>query len=171
MKHARNVHSNIISEEVVLAEYQAVYRYMLTVCRNEHEAEEVTQEAFFRAMKANDFRGDGSIYSWLCSIARHIWLNKYKKKRRETAFDDMEQSSTVPSLEEQLVDKDMSLQIYRVLHEIEEPYKEVFSLRVFGELSFKDIAGLFGKTESWGRVTFHRAKKMIVEKLRKEGWL
>ncbi|MCI8506976.1 MAG: hypothetical protein HFJ06_00220 [Lachnospiraceae bacterium] len=54
------------------------------------------------------------------------------------------------------------MQVYKVLHEMKEPYKEVFSLRVFGQLSFAKIAGIFGKTESWARVTYHRANMAIL---------
>lgn len=73
------------------------------------------------------------------------------------------------SIEQQIEDKDISLHIHRKLHQLPEPYREVFTLRVFGQLSFKDIANLFSKTENWARVTCHRARKMIVEKLREDG--
>lgn len=62
--------------------------------------------------------------------------------------------------------KETVFEIHKILHELEEPYKEVFSLRIFGELSFKQIGELFGKTESWARVTFHRAKVKIREELK-----
>ena len=48
---------------------------------------------------------------------------------------------------------------------MEEPYKEVFQLRVFGELSFADIGKIFHKTESWARVTYHRARLKLQEKM------
>ena len=161
----------IITEEIVRAEYQAVYRYMLSLCRNEWEAEEVTQEAFFRAMKSSDYRGESSIYSWLCTIAKNVWLNRIKKSQREIPTEEFEQKDERLSFEEQLMNKDTAMQIHEIVHSLDEPYKEVFSLRIFGELAFKDIARLFGKTESWGRVTFHRAKRMIVEKMREDGLL
>ncbi len=74
------------------------------------------------------------------------------------------------AVEQKVLEKETALQIHEVLHNLQEPYKEVFSLRVFGQLSFAEIAGLFSKTESWARVTFHRARKMITEKMRKEGY-
>ena len=46
---------------------------------------------------------------------------------------------------------------------MDEPYKEVFSLRVFGELPFEKIGTIFGKSSGWVRVTFYRAKKQIVD--------
>ena len=49
------------------------------------------------------------------------------------------------------------------LHRLKEPYREVFTLRVLGELHFRDIADLFGKSESWAKVTFYRAKDKLIE--------
>ena len=58
--------------------------------------------------------------------------------------------------------------IHARLHELPEPYKEVFTLRVFGELEYAQIARLFGKTESWARVTYHRAKMKLTEAVEEE---
>lgn len=54
--------------------------------------------------------------------------------------------------------------ICKTVHSMAEPYKEVFLLRVLGELSFKEISHIFGKSESWAKVTFFRAKIKVVEK-------
>lgn len=62
--------------------------------------------------------------------------------------------------------KEQVLQIYKIIHEMEEPYKEVFWMRTFSNLSFKDISLFFGKTESWARVTYYRAKCKIKEVLK-----
>lgn len=160
----------LITNEVILAEYKVVYRYMLSVCGDEHEAEDVTQEAFYKAIDKGDFHGDSSIYSWLCSIAKNLWLNRHKRAKRTTSMEGCEErlSGEGPGFEEQMADKEMSGKIHRILHLMMEPYKEVFTLRVFGELSFKEIAGLFGKTESWARVTYHRARKMIIERVKED---
>lgn len=162
-----------ISEEVLCAEYEAVYRYILCLCRNDTEAQDLTQETFLRAMKSSrGFEGQSSLYTWLCAIGKNLWLNRCKKQSRETAVDELpaEAATDQSSLEEQLIEKDTAMRIHRVLHHIDEPYKEVFSLRVFGQLPFADIASLFGKTESWARVTYYRAKNQISDKLRKDGY-
>ena len=80
-------------------------------------------------------------------------------------------ASESPPLEEVIADGELLRQVHRIIHKMDEPYKEVFTLKVFGDLSFKDISSLFGKTESWARVTYHRARKKIIEVLRKENWL
>ena len=64
-----------------------------------------------------------------------------------------------------ILQKETTLNIHIILHDMEEPYKEVFELRVFGELSFAEIATVFRKTESWARVTYHRARLKLKERL------
>ncbi|MBR1724427.1 MAG: RNA polymerase sigma factor [Ruminococcus sp.] len=162
-----------ISDEVLRAEYESVYRYALALCRSEAEAQDITQDTFLRALTSKSrFVGDSSLYTWLCAIAKNLWLDRCRKSGREVSLD--EQDMLIPdddSIEERAADRSTAREIHRILHTLEEPYKEVFSLRVFGQLSFADIAELFGKTESWARVTYHRARKKIADKMRKDGAL
>ncbi len=162
-----------ISDRVLCAEYEAVYRYVLCLCRDETVAKDITQETFLKAMKgADSFAGDSSLYTWLCAIGKRTWLNTVKKQSRDDFSDFSEEiyDESKASVEELVSEKDTAMYIHRIVHQLEEPYKEVFSLRVFGELSFSEIADLFSKTESWARVTYHRAKKIITEKMRKDGY-
>lgn len=161
------------NDDILCAEYEAVYHYTLALCRDEAMAQDITQETFLKAMKSYDkFKGDSSLYTWLCAIAKRCLINRYKKDSRELPTDDF--SGTLPkaekSLEEMVSDKNLAMYIHKILHTMQEPYKEVFSLRVFGQLSFADISKLFAKTESWARVTYHRARKIINEELRKDGF-
>ena len=137
-----------ITEQALCAEYEAVYRYALGLCRGEADAQDVAQETFLRAMRAsNGFAGQSSLYTWLCAIARNVWRNRCKKLGRETALDwDAAPESAGP--ERAAEDRDMFMAVHRALHALDEPYREVFSLRAYGELSFAEIAGLFGKTDS-----------------------
>ena len=158
-------------EEIYTQHFQSVYRYVFSLCRNEATAEDVTSETFLKAIKAIDkFKGDCSVKVWLCQIAKHRYFSLLKKTKGETLLDfeaeiesDSESESAVSDFTEKLLDKASALEIHRCLHSLEEPYKEVFSLRMFGELSFAEIAELFGKTESWARVTYHRSKLKIKE--------
>ncbi len=160
----------IISNEVLSAEYKAVYRYALTICKSENDAMDITQETFLNAMKnSSKFKGNSSLYTWLCAIAKNIWLNKCKKLSFETNFDNFDNSYSSDNFENALIDKELSIHIHKILHHLDEPYKEVFTLRTFGELSFRDIANLFSKTESWARVTYYRAKKNIIQTLERNG--
>lgn len=65
----------------------------------------------------------------------------------------------------EIEERDMADRILRHLHELEEPYKEVFTLHALGAVLLKRISQLFGKSDSWARVTYYRAKAMITEKL------
>lgn len=159
---------NTHHEVIIQAEYQAVYHFVLSFTKSTEIAQDITQETFFKAIKSySTFRGDSSLYTWLCSIAKNLWINQCKKEQRECIlFDDVATSS---DLEEKIVDRDSAFAIHQILHTMKEPYKEVFTLRTFGELSFAEISRLFGKTESWARVTYYRSRKMITSQLERNG--
>ena len=158
-------------ERIYEENFITVYRYVLSLSRDPHIAEEVTQETFFKALKSvNAFRGDCSLSVWLCQIAKNTYLKHLEKTKRT---DKLKQTSKGEAFvsdgpEKVLVNKETSKRIHKVLHDMDEPYKEVFSLRTFGELSFQDIAELFGKSENWARVTYFRAKSKIKEALENE---
>ena len=130
-------------------------------------AEELTQETFFKALKNIDsFKGQSKISSWLCQIAKNTYISMCRKDKHLNPDADAEQSASNENIEEAFFDQETAFAIHKVLHGLNEPYKEVFSLRTFGELSFKQIAELFGKTETWARVTYHRARLRIKEELK-----
>ncbi|WP_303824595.1 RNA polymerase sigma factor [Ruminococcus flavefaciens] len=154
-------------EELYNDYFHDVYLYIRSLSADEHLAEDITQETFFKAIKSVDsFRGDCDIRVWLCQIAKNLLFTHNKKQKR---FTGEEVPETVPDntvrVDELLENSAQSMEVHRVLHTLSEPYKEVFTLRVFGELSFRQIGEIFGKTESWARVTFHRAKLKIIEEL------
>lgn len=143
--------------------FKDVYKYLLTLCRNENVAEEIAQETFFKAMKAiNLFEERCSIFVWLCQIAKNTYFNYCKKNQNYQYETEIQDDDIVIKLE----DREEAKQIHVLLHKLQEPYKEVFMLRIFGELSFAQIAELFDKSESWARVTFYRAKAKLKEDLR-----
>jgi RNA polymerase sigma-70 factor (ECF subfamily) len=145
--------------------FSIVYKYILSISKDSYLAEEVTQETFFKALKKiDDFRGESSIKVWLCQIAKNTYYDWVKKMTRLKELPD-EYGQIGTSVEEECVLAADSREAHRILHDLKEPYKEVFSLRTFGELPFSDIGELFGKTDSWARVTFHRARLMIKEGL------
>lgn len=151
-------------EEVYRLYFRDVYRYCLALTRDEQMAEEVTQETFFKALGAIDkFDGKCKIYVWLCQIAKNTYFTMHSRDKRQGILSA--EPADWENLEEKLLTKESAFEIHRILHALEEPYKEVFSLRTFGELPFRQIGELFGKTESWARVTYHRAKLRIKEEL------
>lgn len=146
--------------------FSVVYKYILSMSRDSHMAEEITQETFFKAMKKIDsFRGDCSIRVWLCQIAKNLYYDECKRRSRFDSLEDEGDYETF-SPEAGLLNTESRKTINKILHSLKEPYKEVFTLRTYGELSFSEIAELFSKTESWARVTYHRARMMIKEEFK-----
>ncbi len=145
--------------------YTPVYRYILSMCKNEHEAEEITQETFFKALKnIEKYDPSQKMLTWLCTIAKNTYFTKAKKAGRFTELSE-ELEDTDDSVLDRIIESESSTEILRALHVLPEPYKEVFTLRVLGSFSFKKIGAVFGKTESWARVTFFRSKTMLKENL------
>lgn len=150
-------------EEIYSLYFTDVYKYVLSLCRSEDVAEDITQETFLKALKSIDnFKGECKLRVWLCQIAKNTYFSQYERKKF-ILESNVEQE--VESIELKLIKKEAAFEVHKALHRLDEPYKEVFSLRMFGELSFLQIAELFGKTESWARVTFHRAKLKLKEEL------
>ena len=153
-------------EQIYTTYFRDVYLYICKLSNNEHIAEEITSETFFNAMKSIDnFRGDCDIRVWLCQIAKNCYYSYIKKANRTECIDNVEIAEQGVSFEEQLFRHDTAIQIQKILHDVPEPYKEVFMWRVYAELSFKQIGQIFGKSENWACVTYHRTRNMLKEKL------
>jgi RNA polymerase sigma-70 factor (ECF subfamily) len=146
--------------------YRAVKNYLYSLTKNMAEAEDLTQEAFLRYEKKRvSFRGECSEYTMICQIGKNLWKNSLRKTKRQEPLEEDAQDRSQQPFEEQLADRDIALNIHKILHAMPEPYREVFTLRVFGELTFHQIAELFGKSASWAKMTYYRGKSMIVERL------
>lgn len=154
-------------EKIYHTYFMQVYSFVMNIVKDPGLAEEITQSTFFKAMTAkSEFKKEAAEYTWLCSIARNLCNDHFRKSKRiSDASDDIEIFSDYTHVEDDFITKESSFAIHKLLHELEEPYKEVFELRVFGELSFAEIAEIFGRTESWARVTYHRAKLKIKERM------
>ena len=153
--------------EIYSQHFSNVYKYVLTLCRNEAIAEEVTQETFFKAMRYIDqFNGSCKLYVWLCQIAKNTYFSLSKKQKRMAPNIDADFPDIASDLETNYFDKEAVTRLHILLHDLNEPYKEVFTLRVFGELPFSQIGELFGKTDSWARLIFYRAKKQLQEAIK-----
>ena len=156
-------------EQIYHAHFHDVFLYIRRLSGDEHMAEEITSETFVKAMGAVDkFRGECDLRVWLCQIARNCYYDHLKKAGRTEPLDEAALARTPDpgeSAEERLVRQEESAKLRQVLHQIPEPYKEVFMWRVFAELSFQQIGQIFGKSENWACVTYHRARNKIRERL------
>jgi RNA polymerase sigma factor (sigma-70 family) len=151
-------------EEIYREYFQEVYLFMKSLSHDEGVAEEMTQEAFFKALKAIEkFDGSKDIRAWLFTIAKNTYFSHYKKMKRQINSDFIDEPGTGVQIVQHLMNEEEAFTVHQFLHSMDEPYKEVFSLRTFGELPFEKIGRLFGKSAGWARVTFYRARKKILE--------
>lgn len=143
-----------------------VYLYLMSLCSDADTAEELTQETFFQAVRSlSKYRGDCSVYTWLCSIAKNMWFRELKRRKRNpVAEPDYSETDLSPPPDEIAELRDSKMNLLKQIHELPENEKEIILLRATGELTFREIGEIFGKSENWARVTFYRAK----QKLKKE---
>lgn len=145
---------------------QTVYRFLLAHSKDPGLAEELTQETFYQAIRSiHRFDGTCKLSVWLCQIAKHLWYQHLRKKKREEPMPDEPPDTPSPSAEEGLLEQEGRLELLKQIHALPELQREVVYLRAFGGLSFREIGDVLGKTETWARVTFYRGK----EQLRKGG--
>ncbi len=150
-------------DEIYQKYAQTVYKYLMSLTHNEELAEELTQETFYQAIRSIDsFEGKSRISTWLCAIAKNVYLSHLRKNPGHEDVDELE--IPVDSAENNALESIGKMELLKKLHDLPEPYKEVTYLRAFGGLSFAEIGEVLGKSENWARVTFYRGK----EKLRKE---
>ncbi|MDD4112299.1 MAG: sigma-70 family RNA polymerase sigma factor [Herbinix sp.] len=154
-------------EEIYNSYFKDVYYFIYSISKDRHIAEDLTSETFVKAMKSiESFKGNCDIKVWLFQIAKNSYYSYIRKHKKLVGLDSVPERKDDFDIEKSLLSSEESMKIHEIIHNLSEPYKEVFSLRVFGELSFRQIASLFDKTDNWACVTFHRARNKIKEEMR-----
>ena len=156
-------------EKIYRDYFSYIYKFVFKLSGSSEIAEEITSETFLKALKSvNDFRGDCSVSSWLCQIAKNCFYSYARKNKIKIYFDDdttAEAADQGQSAEDECISRSEAERAREYLHELSEPYKEVFMWRYYGEMGFRQIGELFRKDENWACVTYYRARKMIREKM------
>lgn len=145
-----------------------VFLYLMTLCSDPDTAEELTQETFYQAIKnVGKYKGESSVYTWLCGIAKKLWLSEARRRKyHPVAEPDPTAEDLSPRPDEKAEENDEKMRLLRRLHQLPETEKEILLLRAAGELSFREIGEIFGKSENWARVTHYRAKQKLIEKMK-----
>ncbi len=145
---------------------EIVFKYLMTLCKNVDVAEELTQETFYKAVQSIErYNGMSKMSVWLCQIAKHTYYQYVDKQNKQPIIQEAPISS---SAEKTIIEQEDKIALYRLIHELEEPYREILLLRILGGLSFKEIGDVHGKNENWARVSFFRAKVKLRERERDE---
>lgn len=155
-------------EEIYQNYSQKVYVFLLSKTNSHELAEELTQETFFYAVNAIDkFKGNSSVLTWLCGIAKNLWLKYLRDNKLNKDISDFENVSQTISAEDEVFIQWENTEVLKLIHRLDEPIREVMYLRLIGELSFYQIGEIMGKKENWARVNFYRGKKRIIEEMNK----
>ncbi len=155
-----------VIEEIYETYSKKVFLFLLSKTNNVDIAEELTQETFFQAVQCIDrFKGNSSVLTWLCGIAKNVWLKDLRKRQETLSIDDdILKITDTQEINVQWEQKE----ILRLIHDMNEPIREVMYLRLISNLSFAEIGEIIGKTENWTRVTFFRGKQKIVKEMLKD---
>jgi len=147
--------------------YSVIFKFLLSLSHNESVAEELTQETFFRAyINIRQLRQEERAVAWLFRIARNLYYAWHREQKKLLSLDEQNVACQVPDMAEAEETRSLSAQAMEYLSQLEMPYREVFELFVFAGMPLKEISRLWGKSESWARVTFYRAKQKIAERMK-----
>ncbi len=151
-------------EDIYKKYSQTVYKYIFCLSNgNSDLAEDITSETFAIAIeRINEFKGHCKISTWLCQIAKFLWYKELKKKSK-IKFEQLENLESDEKIEDDFIEKEEKLQIFKNIQTLDEKTKDVMYLRLMGNLSFIDIGEIIGKTANWARVTYYRGKQKIKE--------
>lgn len=154
-------------EKIYSIYFKDVYYFLLSLSKDKEVTEDITSETFFKALKnIENFRGDSSIKTYLFQIAKNSYFDYLRKNKKIVSIDDFE-SIEIDSIntEDEFLEREENAYLRNLVETLKEPHKSIIKLRIWEELSFKDIGTVYGKSENWACVTFHRAKKILKNKL------
>lgn len=146
-----------------------VYRYIYSLCRDKTLSEDILQDTMLKAFdNIGSFAGGCSVKTWLCAIARNAYFDHLKKNDNKNVplNENLDGRSADP--EKKAMSELSAADILKLVHALEDPFREIFTLRFYGELKFSEIGEVFGKSENWARVNFFRAREKLVQMLEKE---
>lgn len=153
-------------EKIYEEYFEIVNKYLFCLTYNSDISEELTQETFYKAVKKIDtYKGECKMSVWLCQIAKNLWYDECRKKKKNLSIEDNEifELQMITTVEEEVISSEEKMLLYKKMQLLDDKTREVMYLRITGELSFKEIGIILNKTENWARVTFYRGKNKLKE--------
>jgi len=162
-------------EQLYHDNFKRIYAFLYRLCGNSATAEDLTQDTFYEAYRSlHRFRGDSEIYTWLCAIAKHMYM-KYLRKNKKTLEEtdltlaaDTFCAASEDQPEERAERQAVIEAVRRIISKLPPKYADVVMLRVYSELPFAQAAKALGITENSAKVIYCRAKTMLLEELKNE---
>lgn len=155
-------------EEIYNEYSKRLYLYIYVKCRNWNIAEDVLQTTFLKAIENIDsFRGECSIYTWLCHIAINILRSEFRRNEyKNTSLEQLSETNpellTVDNNDplKTLIEKEEADEINRRLSRLKPEQQKIINMRL-KNIPFKEIAESLGKSETWAKTNYHRAIKKM----------
>ena len=162
--------SENIDMDSVYQEYASlVYRFIYSYTKDVEWSQELMQETFLRAVGSiSRYNGSCKLSVWLCQIAKHVLYQELRKKKRAEMVElaDYLSDDSSPNGENSVLNQENKIELYQAIHHLPELEREVILYRITGELSFREIGAILGKSENWSRTVFYRAKQKIKKELK-----
>ena len=150
---------------------ERLYYYCFKLTKDSYMAEDLTQTTFLKAIeKLHTFKNQSSVFTWLCTIAKNEFINELNKNKRLSyeKILDIYHENDVTNVEDIVISRHTIRKLARIIKNLDEPFRDIFILRVYNEMSFKEIGSLFNKSDIWARVNYHRAREKIINKIQKD---
>lgn len=155
-------------EKIYREYYDTVFKYLFCLTHDKELSEDLLQETFVRMIKNIDkFEGKSKLSSWLCEIAKNLWIDYLRKNKRKVELNENEELNiqSEQNIENEYIEREDENKVFEKIKALDEISQKVMYLRVKGEMSFKEIGDILGKSENWARVTFYRAKQKVKEEM------
>jgi RNA polymerase sigma-70 factor (ECF subfamily) len=147
---------------------RAMMRVALRLTRDLESAEDVVQDSFIKAyQKLETFEGRSSFKSWMFQITMNTAKNKIRGARREQVGVDHLDMTTDSKAEAHLLFQDLQGFIRIAVEELPERQKTALSLRIFEDLSFKEIADIMECPYDTAKANYRHALMKLKEKVEK----
>ena len=156
---------NVDIEKIYNENFILVYKFLICLTHNKEISEDLTQETFYRAiMNIDKFNGNCKMSVWLCEIAKNLWLNELKR-RKKIVFTDLDTIEIYNQygIDEEVENKKQIEELNKKISILDKEVQKVVYLKIYGGMTYKEIGCILGKSEVWARVNFYRAKQKIKE--------
>jgi len=158
-------------EEIYLTYAPTVFKYLICLSHDRSLAEDLTADTFETAFRSIEkYRGDSKLSVWLCGIAKNL----YRAEKRRISKVQWTEIEKEPLISPQDIELDYALKeekisLYKELQLLPPDMREVFYLRMTGDMTFDEIGDILGKSGNWARVTFYRGKEKLKRRMQDDG--
>ncbi|QOV12164.1 RNA polymerase sigma factor [Viridibacillus arvi] len=167
MFNKENLEDSII--DIYNHHYLDVYRFLICFSGNQNDAEDMTQEVFLRVLNnLPSLNRINNLKTWIFSIAKHVAIDHYRKKKFATLFTDgffLKFKSTDTEPNELFEQSELKKSVHFAISKLKPNFRTVVILRGINEISIKETAEILQCTESKVKVDYHRALKELKNKL------